>query len=364
MLSVIDAIDDDGVTEGVAKFLLLRFVLVATAPAGQYVRTGMLPAGVIIYVKGVVVIIKVNELEDARRGVNYFVGKQIVDHEILKYVKQKTLVGYFGSLKALWTAIVELNWEPKQAKSSDDSGRGDFQSFDSLDEALEIFKRNPRSVRSFTEDNLTLTAEEAIGKDVTFDVSGDYLDIGKFMEGAPECFGVAHNGNPSNLTVNLVMNMSAAAYVDSKAIIAKQARLLRLVDWLENQNVRCRITAFESTHTAHMEVVLKDYDEMVDLNDIAVVGHSDFLRRVCFLMSEQSDTWTSGYGHPADFTQAMKRNFTADPADGLTIFIGHQNTSDISGIDVEFDKLRDKLVDVIHNSSAADFSTVYLLELD
>jgi len=324
----------------------------------------MLPAGVIIYMKGVVVIIKVNELDSVRRGVNYFVGKQIADHEVLKYVKRTALVGYFGSLKALWTAINELSWKPKQSKSSDDSGRDDFQSFNSLDEALQVFTHNPRSVRSFTEDNLTLTAEEAIGKDVTFDVTGDYLDIGKFMEGAPECFGVAHNGNPSNLTVNLIMNTSASAYVDKKAIIAKQARLLRLVDWLENQNVRCRITAFESTHTAHMEVVIKDYDEMVDLNDIAVVGHSDFLRRVCFLMSEQSDTWSSGYGHPADFTEAMKRNFSADPADGLTVFIGHQSTSDISGIDVEFDKLRDKLVDVIHDSSAADFSTVYLLELD
>ncbi len=30
----------------------------------------------------------------------------------------------------------------------------------------------------------------------------------------------------------------------------------------------------------------------------------------------------------------------------------------------EFDKLRDKLVDVIKDSSANDFSTVYLLELD
>jgi hypothetical protein len=324
----------------------------------------MLPAGVITYMKGVVVIIKVNELTNVNRGVNYFVGKQIVDHKVLNYVKQNALVGYFGSLKALWTAIYELNWKPKQSKSSDDSGRDGFQEFGSLDESLNVFTKNPRSVRSFTEDNLALTAEESIGKDVTFDVTGDYLDIGKFMEGAPECFGVAHNGNPSNLTVNLIMNMSASSYVDSKAIIAKQARLLRLVDWLENQNVRCRITAFESTHTAHMEVVLKDYDEMVDLNDIAVVGHSDFLRRVCFLISEQSDTWSSGYGHPADFTTAMKYNFAADPADGLTVFIGHQNTSDIDGVNAEFDKLRDKLVDVIHDSSAADFSTVYLLELD
>lgn len=338
--------------------------MVVAAPAGQYVRTGMLPAGVIIYMKGVVVIIKVNELENVRRGINYFVGKQINTHQVLKYVKRNTLVGYFGSLKALWTAISQLNWRPLQAKSSDDSGRDGFQQFGSLLETLEVFKNNPRSVRAFKEDNLMLTAEEAIGKDVTFDVTGDYLDIGKFLEGAPECFGVAHNGNPSNLTVNLIMNVSASATVQSEAIIAKQKRLLRLVDWLENQNVRCRITAFESTHTAHVEIVLKDYDEMVDLNDIAVVGHSDFLRRVCFLVSEQSETWSSGYGHPADFTTAMKSAYTADPADGLTIFIGHQSSSDITEVDKEFDKLRDKLVDVIHDSSATDFSTVYLLELD
>jgi hypothetical protein len=320
--------------------------------------------GVVNFMKGVVVIIKVNELDNVVRGLNYFVGTQRVDHKLLGYVAANTLVGYFGSLKALWTAINDLNWKPKRGKSSDDSDRGDFQTFNSLGEALDVFTRNPRSVRKFSEDNIALTADDAVGKDVTFDVTGDFLDIGKFMEGEPECFGVAHNGNPNNLTVNLLMNVSASSYVSREAITAKQARLLRLVDWLENQNVRCRITAFESTHTMHAEIVLKDYDEMVDLNDVAVVGHSDFLRRVCFLLSEQSETWTSGYGQPADFTYAMKKSFMADPADGLTVFIGHQSTSEIEAVDAEFDKLRDKLVDVINDSSPADFSTVYLLELD
>ncbi len=309
-------------------------------------------------------IIKVNQLTDVVRGVNYFAGKHNKDNELLDYIKDTTFVGYFGSLKALWTAISECEWKPQRGKSSDDSDRGEFQTFDSLDEALNTFKNNPRSVRKFTEENLALTADEAVGKDVTFDVTGDYLDIGKFMEGSPECFGVAHNGNPNNLTVNLLMNVSASAYVSREAITAKQARLLRLVDWLENQNVRCRITAFESTHTAHAEIVIKDYDEMVDLNDVAVVGHTDFLRRICFLLSEQSETWSSGYGHPSDFTYAMKKHFVADPSDGLTVFIGHQTTSDLDAVNEEFDKLRDKLVNVIHESSTDTFSTVYLLELD
>lgn len=309
-------------------------------------------------------IIKVNQLTEVVRGVNYFAGKHNNDNELLDYIKDRTFVGYFGSLKALWTAISECKWKPQRTQSSNDSDRGEFQAFNSLDEALDTFKNNPRSVRTFTEDNLELTANEAIGKDVTFDVTGDYLDIGKFMEGSPECFGVAHNGNPNNLTVNLLMNVSASSYVSREAITTKQARLLRLVDWLENQNVRCRITAFESTHTAHAEIVIKDYDEMVDLNDVAVVGHTDFLRRVCFLLSEQSETWSSGYGHPADFTHAMKKHFVADPSDGLTIFIGHQGTSDLDEVNKQFDKLRDKLVDVIDESSTNSFSTVYLLELD
>jgi hypothetical protein len=120
------------------------------------------------------------------------------------------------------------------------------------------------------------------------------------------------------------------------------------------------------------EMLVMDDDKSVSAHfveecytlDVAVVGHSDFLRRVCFLLSEQSETWSSGYGTPADFTYAMKKGFTADPADGLTVFIGHQSTSEIEAVDAEFDKLRDKLVNVINASSPADFSTVYLLELD
>ncbi len=233
-------------------------------------------------------LIKVNELDNVVRGVNYYVGTQRVDHPLLNYVAAKTLVGYFGSLKALWTAINDLKWKPQRGMSSDSSDRGDFQQFDSLQQALDVFVNNPRSIRRFTEDTIALTADEAVGKDVTFDVTGDYLDIGKFLEGQPECFGVAHNGNPNNLSVNLLMNVSASSYVSTEAITAKQARLLRLVDWLENQNVRCRITAFESTHTTHAEVVLKDYDEMVDLNDVAVVGHSDFAVCVFFCRNSRN----------------------------------------------------------------------------
>ena len=306
--------------------------------------------------------VKPSDLESLHRSENYFVGDLRSDHPVLTYLENGVLTGVFGSVKAVWSAISDLKWKPEHGKSSDDRDRNDFHTFGSLDEALSIFKSNPRSIRNFKEDSLSLTSEESVGKDVTFDVTGDYVDVGRFLEGQPECFGVAYNGNPSNVRVNLLINVSAVSYVTAEALQRKQERVLRLVDWLENQGVRCRVVGYESTHTAHMEIMVKDFHESLDLNDVAVITHGDFLRRVAFLVSEQSKRWSSGYGSPGDFTRAMKRTFQPDPADGLTVFIEDQSSSVVSHVDEQFDKLRDKMRDVIENN-VHDFSTVYSVEL-
>ena len=306
--------------------------------------------------------VKPNDLDSVRRADNYFVGELRGEHPVLSYLENGVLTGVFGSVKAVWSAISDLKWKPQRGESSDDRGRNDFHTFESLDEALTVFRSNPRSIRNFTEDSLALTSEESIGRDVTFDVTGDYIDVGRFLEGQPECFGVAYNGNPSNVRVNMILNVSAVSYVSAAALQRKQERVLRLIDWLENQGVRCRLIGYESTHTAHMEIMVKDFHESLDLNDVAVVTHGDFLRRVAFLVSEQSKTWSSGYGSPNDFTRKMKKFFTPDPSDGMTVFIEDQSTSDLEHIDAQFDKLRDKMSEVIEHN-VHDFSTVYSVEL-
>jgi hypothetical protein len=307
---------------------------------------------------------KQQDLSNVTRGAGFYTGTMTKQHEVLDYLDKNALILSTDSVRAVFSAIKHMNWKPAREESSNEQGTRDgFYTFSSLQEAVDVYSTNPQSIRTFTEEAIKLTAEESIGKDVHFDVVGDYIDIGRFLDGEPECFGVAYQGNPSGLYTTLIMNLSAVAHVTADAMNHRQARILRLVDWMESQGVRCQIRGFISTACSHMDIRVKNFDEAIDMNALAVVSHGDFLRRINFVVDEQSETWTWGYGSPRVFTSRMTRNYKADPADGLTIFVSDQSHSNKDDIDKAFDTLRDKVAELIESPQNRDFTKVYSVEL-
>lgn len=310
--------------------------------------------------------IRINELEDVKHGKGYYVGKLKESHGVLSYLKRGALVVNTETVQTLFRLFKELNWQPAREKSSNTpkgSRSDEFYKFESLKEALDVFINNPRSIRTFKEEDLKLTAEETIGKDVQFEVTGDYLDIGRYLDGEPECFGVGFNGNPSNIHATILFNVSTPWYVGESLLNHRAARMLRLVDWMESQGIRCQIRAFESTECAHMDIKVKGFEDAVDMNALAVATHSDFLRRVAFLVAEQSATWEGGYGNATIFTNRMMGTYTAEPENGLTIFITEVGSVTTEDIDSNFDKLRDKITGLINGTEERDFSKVYSVNL-
>ena len=301
-----------------------------------------------------------------QRGPGFVVGKLAEQHKVFRYLDRNALIAKFDSVQSVFKAIDKLHWTPKRGESSN-KGRGgsgdDFNEFNSLKECIDIFSNKPHTVRKFTEEALRLTAEESIGKDVQFDVVGDYIDIGRFLDGEPECFGVAYQGNPAGLYTTLIVNLSSVYHVTADAMNHKQARILRLVDWMESQGVRCQIRGFISTDCSHIDVTVKDFSQAVDMNALAVTMHSEFLRRIGFVIDEQSDTWSYGYGSPRDFSRSMRDTYEAIPEDGLTVFVSDQSHSDKQDIDKAFDTLRDKITELIESPQNRDFSKVYSVEL-
>lgn len=307
--------------------------------------------------------IKPKDLDNVKQGAGYLIGEIKDTHEVFNYIRQGTLVMSVNSVQTVFRVIKELNWKPEREKASDKRGNDDFNKFESLSQAIDVYTNNPRSIRTFKEEDLKLSAEETIGKDVMFDVTGDYVDIGRFLDGEPECFGVAYNGNPSNLHATIMFNVSTPWYVKEDLLNHRAARMLRLVDWMESQGVRCQIRAFESTECAHMDVKVKDFEDAIDMNALAVATHSDFLRRISFLVAEQSKTWSYGYGNATSFTNRMMQSYTAEPDNGLTIFITELGSVDKEYVDTHFDKLRDKITALINGEEERDFSKVYSVNL-
>ena len=307
--------------------------------------------------------IAIKDLDSVKHNRGYYIGELKEDHQVFTYLRKGALVMITDSVQAVFRSFKELNWTPQQGKASDNRGTNDYNKFNSLAEAIDTFTNNPRSVRTFKEEDIKLTAEEAIGKDVEFDVTGDYIDIGRFLEGQPESFGIAHNGNPSNLHATVLFNVSTPWYVSEDLLNHRAARMLRLVDWMESQGVRCQIRAFESTECAHMDIKVKGFEDAVDMNSLAVATHSDFLRRVSFLVAEQSKTWGSGYGNATSFTNRMMSNYVAEQENGLTVFITEIGSITTEDIDKNFDKLRDKIIELITTQANRDFTKIYSVNL-
>lgn len=220
-----------------------------------------------------------------------------IEHRKLKYLKHRVLVGEFRGLHA-FLGFVQNELPTAQFEKHSLKFEHGFNFFDNYDTAMSVYLKSPQDVRHFDEKDEQIDGGETAGKEVVYDVTGDFLDIGRFIEGDPDNFGSMTAGNPRGRRVNILINLSWSARVTDGVINARCSRIARLIDWLESQQIRTRVTAIESTACNHVEITVKDFDDVLDLNDIAVVSHSDFLRRPLFRFKEWSNTVTYGYGQP------------------------------------------------------------------
>lgn len=255
----------------------------------------------------------------------------------------------FDSLADVFNTIDEQGWVPQRSQSSDSRGRGDFQSFESLAEAIEVYRYHPERVRVFDEKDIKLESIESPGKEIYFDVTGDGLDIGRFMDGEPEVMYNATMGNPRSIFATINIHACWVSYTPAEYIERLQRRVLRLVDWLESQNVRCQIVATSVTEVSYFSCVVKQYTDPVNLNELAVVCHPDFLRRIVFLIDEQSKTWSYGYGNGTTYDERMKK-YKPEPEDGLYIYVGgYIPYGNNELLDAAFDAIENRVKTMVEN---------------
>ncbi len=276
---------------------------------------------------------------------------------VMKLKTGKLSVEFDGVYDAM-RVVRKLDWKPKRDKSSNkptDSYDSDFYTFENLADALDVFENRPESIRGFSVNDDRIERIESPGKDVMFDVTGDYLDIDKFLMGEPEHMGNAVMGNPKNVFCTLNILTSFVYYTTPEYQLVKQKRILRLVDWLETQGVRVQIVAQDDSSVAFISTKVKEYQDPFNLNELAVVCHPDWLRRFEFLVMEQSDTWTYGYGSSAEYDKKMQK-YVPQPEDGVYIYVGgyipYTNVGwkcDIDRLNAEFDRLEEQVMSLIED---------------
>lgn len=287
-------------------------------------------------------MINSDELKILDQGSGYTVGELTETHPHLDYLREGALVTLFDGLDKTLDYVAEKMPVAKESKSSESTGRDRFNSFATYTEALDTFRNNPQSVVKFDPTEMSIKDIQEAGSILDYDVTGDFIDMGRYMEGLPESWGSLHNGNARNRRVNLIINLNQMCSMDERAINHRSERILRLVDALEAGGVRTELKAIESTQCGHFEFLLKHHDEPLTIPDLAVAGHSEFLRRVIFRLCEYSKTWDYGYGNSVRFSRAMTpESIESDNTNELNILVDNNMEHSIDSL---FDSLERLLV--------------------
>lgn len=282
-------------------------------------------------------IIKPELIKEATVTDSYIVGKAIKDTALLE---ENETISIFNGVNTAINYVKEFLPNTGKDDSSNDTGRGSFHSFRNFKHALDTFIDDPTSLVQYDPGEINPKDFDEQGNDVEYNVTGDFIDIDRVLEGVPEQFGSLHNGNPRNRRVRIIINIGHLSYVDAKDILHRSERIIRLVDMLESANIRTELVGVYSSECSHTEITIKRFDESLIIEDVAVVTHPDFPRRIMFRISEHSDTFSWGYGASIKLNSGVG-GFTSEFNDELTIYI----EGNIEGEDInkKFDKLEKDL---------------------
>lgn len=164
----------------------------------------------------------------------------------------------------------------------------------SLDQAIDLFrnKRHELLPKGFQQKYIKNVS--AAGTDVKFSVTGDYLDMGRYMSGEPEVFGTNINGDLTGKVIRVYINASVSASYDSDDVMLGAEKLAEVINALYVSGARVSTTFMSAEETQWIEVKLNDFGDPIDPVDLVAVASPSFIRRLCFAVNNYHDVTTNG----------------------------------------------------------------------
>ena len=189
---------------------------------------------------------------------------------------------------------------------------GGWQGTSTFAEAVEQSKKGwPEGVERLSGIRASLEhlVEKAVavrGRNLRWDVTGDFLDVGRMLSGEPECCGEFRDESEGQLqarVVRLVANVSAMGSVGSESIFSAGAALYAAVDILESLGHRVELwlgSGSERHGTGdrlQVYVLIKEASQQFDPDRLAFFLCSNAsLRRLFFSVEEDLGFPPNGSG--------------------------------------------------------------------
>jgi len=177
------------------------------------------------------------------------------------------------------------------------------------------------------------------------DVSGAYVDMGAFINGAPECM-VQFSTEESNRFCDIVCNISYSADTTHKQMMAKYMYIVKLIDLLERSNTRCKLTIIcyskgakkkgkkwtATDDRCDITVQLKQYSEALSLGHLLFVCCNPLFLRGAVNIIQHINLEQIGFVYAGCCTG----NDTVHPACDIYVPSMYADTRKYLGTDADF----------------------------
>ena len=164
----------------------------------------------------------------------------------------------------------------------------------SLDQAIDLFKYKRHLLLPKGFQQKYIKNINANGIDVEYNVTGDYLDIGRYMSGEPEVFGTNINGDLTGKVIRVYINASVSAVYGAQEIMTGAEKLAEIINALYVSGARVSTTFMSAEETQWIEVKLNDFGDPLSPVDLVAVASPSFIRRLCFAVNNYHDVSTHG----------------------------------------------------------------------
>lgn len=197
--------------------------------------------------------------------------------------------------------LVAVAQKGKRGQESHDTNNPGFYGTKSFGDAVALYEKGwdegaaqAAEIRASL-DGFVQEAVAAKGREYAYDVAaGEWLDVGRYLGGEPECFGVTQVGESlATPVVRLVVNLAASGSVSKKSLLQRGAAALAAVDILESCGKRVELTVGfgsrgHSIPKLEIGVVAKSAGQPAEPDRLAyLLCHASFLRRIIFSVMEQ-----------------------------------------------------------------------------
>jgi len=218
---------------------------------------------------------------------------------------------YYPHVSEFLSDIADCPQENIRNSSIENQGRTEFTGTPDYETAHKCTTEG-YDMEEFNNTRATITSQSKVSSQINeiYDVQGSYVDVGRFLEGEPECM-VDFAQAPKSQALDIFLTISEPWLITAGQMRNRAAIICCLVDDLEKMGVRCRIHVIDfrdyvKSKRSFYSVRLKNFDEPLSVAKISGASHPSFFRRIAFRHTEKYyvEDARKTYGKVAvDFTE-------------------------------------------------------------